>query len=677
MKKKRIILCFITIIAFFACAYADTGFIDEKTIGTVTQTLLKKHGEQNHFRIERGVKQAALFWTEKDGSKEEFVGLCQQYFIGSPQILEANFKKLENYGEILGGFFREMALDLRQTIDLDLGEIFPIDRAFGQFNPAAHLTEDLFKNKMAFFILLNFPHYSLEEMTKLGEKWSRKEWAYARVGGQFNSRTPASINQEINKIISQAGLYIAQYNIFMGKLVDNKMKTYFPEKMKLISHWGIRDEIKARYVDPIGLFKQKMIYKVMERIINQEIPGKVVNNNTYQWNPYANKVYEKGKEIKVNNEPDTRYQHLLNVYKTIKETDAYNPYIPNFVKRRFEAAREIPEAEVEALFVELISSKEVKKVAKLIRKRLKRKLYPFDIWYPGFRSDVSVKEEELDKMVSKKYTDVKAFEAGIYDILLKLGFTENRAKFIAPKIQVDPARGAGHCAGAGMKTAKTRLRTRVPKGGMNYKGFNTAMHELGHAVEQTLTLQDMDYFSLTGIPNAAFTEAFAFMFQDRDLDVLGIKQDQTKFRRLKTLDIFWNAYEIMGVSLVDMKAWNWLYKNPDTTPAQLKKAVISIAKDIWNKYYAPVFKVKDQSILAIYSHMIAYPLYLPDYPIGHVIQFQIESWMEGKDLTKETERLCSSGNILPQQWMKNGVGSKISVKPLLKAVNESLKYIKK
>ena len=45
----------------------------------------------------------------------------------------------------------------------------------------------------------------------------------------------------------------------MGKVVDENHKTYFPEDLKLISHWGLRDELKARYNDPDGLFKQKMI----------------------------------------------------------------------------------------------------------------------------------------------------------------------------------------------------------------------------------------------------------------------------------------------------------------------------------------------------------------------------------------------------------------------------------
>lgn len=62
----------------------------------------------------------------------------------------------------------------------------------------------------------------------------------------------------------------------MGKLIDKKFRTYFPEGLKLIAHWGIRDELKARYADPDGLFKQKMIYEVTLRIINQEIPAVLI-----------------------------------------------------------------------------------------------------------------------------------------------------------------------------------------------------------------------------------------------------------------------------------------------------------------------------------------------------------------------------------------------------------------
>ena len=55
---------------------------------------------------------------------------------------------------------------------------------------------------------------------------------------------------------------------------------------------------------------------------------------------------------------------------------------------------------------------------------------------------------------------------------------------------------------------------------------------------------------------------------------------------------------------------------------------MQIAKDIWNRYYAPVFHKKDVVLLGVYSHMIDSFLYLPDYPIGHLIAFQIEEQMK-------------------------------------------------
>jgi hypothetical protein len=311
-----------------------------------------------------------------------------------------------------------------------------------------------------------------------------------------------------------------------------------------------------------------------------------------------------------------------------------------------------------------------------VAKKLGRKLQPFDIWYNGFRAGAGLAEEKLDKLVAQKYPTNAAFEKDIPNILVKLGFTPENAAYIAPRIQVDAARGSGHCAGPGSRKYKVRLRTRVPAGGMNYKGYNIAIHELGHAVESVLDLHKIDYYSLAGVPNNAFTEAFAFVFQDRDLDILGVSQPDPLAWERKVLDTFWNSYEGMGVSLVDMKAWHWLYDHPQATPAQLRDAVVAIAREIWNKYYAPVFGVHDQVILAVYSHMIDYALYLPHYAIGNLIQFQIEEYLRGKAVGPEMERMCAAGNIIPELWMRNAVGSAISVQPILRAVDQALAKMK-
>jgi len=676
MKRNLIAFALLFIILSFGTLIAQEAAIDTQTKEQVKSALLQKYGEANKFRIERGVDQAASLWRKEDGSAEDFQRFCLANFIGNPAAIQANFSRLETNLEVLFGHFNKMILDLRRPLDLDWGEILPQDVILGQYDPSSHLSDDLFQNKLAFVIVLNFPSTTLEEKMKQGPAWNREQWAMARMGDLYTSRVPADVNQSLYQAISAADAYIADYNIFAGRLVDDKMKTYFPQGLKLITHWNLRDELKARYNDPQGFIKQKMLYQVMLRIVGQDIPQAVVNNPALQWDPFRNKVFREGKEIASTPEPDTRYKVLLDIFKAQRKLDPYFPSLPTHIRRKFEASREIPEAEVEKLFTDFISSPQVRQVAKLISLRLGRPLQPFDIWYNGFKAGGAIPEEELDKTVSRKYPTTEAFQADLGNILLKLGFSKEQADYLAPRIQVDPSRGAGHAAGAEMRTDKARLRTRIPAQGMNYKGYNIAVHELGHTVEQTLTLQKVDHYMLRGVPNTAFTEAFAFVFQDRDLDLLGVKGEVAEAKHLKALKSLWDSYEIMGVSLVDMHVWNWLYQHPEATPSQFKETVISIAKDIWNTYYAGVMGVKDQAILAIYSQMIDAALYLPDYPLGHVIEFQIAQYLEGKNLGQEMERMCRQGRLIPQLWMEQAVGSKISTQTLLAAAEEALKHIR-
>jgi hypothetical protein len=676
MKKYSCLLLALAILALAPLsAQAQAKFIDNDTLQKVQAELLQKYGEGEKFRVERGLEQVAELWRDGDGSAAEFAAFCRENFAAGA-ALEKLFQKLEFYSEVLGGHFNEMSQDKDQPVDLDWGEITPLDIAMNGFDPAAHISEDLFQSKLAFISLLNFPVYSLDEKMALGPQWDRRQWAYARTAGSNTTRLPAEVNQAVSAKMAGAGRYISDYNIFMGSLLSPDLKPMFPAGMKLISHWGLRDELKARYADPQGLVKQHAIYRVMERIIRQEIPEVMINSDRYQWNPFSNLVYDQGKRVETVREPDTRYRTFLDTFQAMRLIDAYSPLYPTHIRRSFDVSREIPEKEVEAMFRELLASPQVIKVATLIRKRLGRKLLPFDIWYPGLRSGSTLTEEELDKIVQKKYPTAGAFEKDLPRILEKLGFRPEDAAYIAPKIQVDPARGSGHNAQTQSRKFKSRLRTRVPQGGMNYKGFNIALHEFGHAVENILDLYRIDYYSLAGVPNGAFTEAFAFIFQERDLEMLGIPEKNPRQKELKVLDTFWSAYEIMGVSLVDMQAWHWLYDHPQATPAQLKEAVIAIAKGVWNQYYAPVFGMRDQVILAVYSHMIDYTLYLPHYALGSVIQFQLEDYLKDKVLGPEMERMCAAGNILPQLWMKNAVDSEISVKPMLKAVDRALKIAK-
>ena len=659
------------------------------TLAKSEKALVDKYGEAQRARAQRGLKQISEFWNDKDGNSAAFEEFVTANFAGDQATLDTMFNRYDALLEQYNGHMQEVGREFRTQAELDRGPILPFDDIFAGYDPSAHFIDDAFQNKMAFVVLLNFPLTTLDQRLTEGPNWSRRQWAEARLTQLFSKRIPADVNLEIANAGAESAKYIAEYNIWMHHVVNDKGERLFPAKMRLLSHWNLRDEIKSDYADATnGLAKQRAIQQVMERIVSQTIPAVVIDNPQVDWNPFTNEVKpaaEKDsdfapspkKPVTNASEPDTRYAMLQRTYKASKLADPYSPAAPTFIARSFEDNRQIPEQRVRAILEQVVSSPEVAKVAALIQKRLGRPLEPFDVWYNGFRVKSKYSEAELDQIVAKKYPTAEAYRADIPNLLVKLGFPKDRADYIAANIIVDPARGSGHAMGSGMREAKVHLRTRVEKTGMNYKGYNIAVHEMGHNVEQTLSMKDMDYWLLNGVPNTAFTEALAFVFQARDLELLGLSQPDAQAEAMRTLNDFWGTYEIAGVGLVDMGVWHWMYDHPNATPAELKAATIQIAKDVWNKYYAPVFHKKDVVLLAIYSHMIDSFLYLPDYSIGHMIAFQIEGQVNkaGK-VGPEFERMVKSGNIAPDLWMKNATGQPVGPEALLKATDEALNVIR-
>ncbi len=654
---------------------ADTKNIDKAQMEKVKKTLKEKFADQS-FRIDKGVSQVAHLWRSTDGSGTDFEAFCNDNFIADAAELDIVFQKVSRNLEILQGRFNQITVSLLEPLHLNIGQPHKVDHLFGAYSVGAHLWDDFYNNKIAFIIALNFPSYSLAEKNELGKKWDRKQWAYARMGDLFTARVPASLLQSLSEVNTKADTYIADYNIFVGQLLTDNNETLFPTDMKLLSHWNLRDEIKSNYSDKdVGLVKQRMIYQVMERIVDQSIPFDVVNNPKYQWNPVSNEVFENGQKIKLASEPNTRYQCILDFFNEYQKQDKYYTEQNTYIKRAFDDGMEISQDEVEKLFVEYVSSPLARKVGELISSRLGRNLEPFDIWYDGFKSRSSLDQNMLDQTTRKLYPSPAAFEKDLPNMLRTLGFTPERATYLSEKIVVDPARGSGHAWGASMKGDVSHLRTRISKEGMDYKGYNIAVHEFGHNVEQTISLYDVDYYMLQGVPNTAFTEALAFMFQKRDLQLLNMGKTDETAQYLNTLDQFWSMYEIMGVSIVDMRVWKWLYANPNANAEQLKQQVLSIAKNVWNEFYAPVFGMKDQTILAIYSHMIASPLYLSAYPFGLLIDFQLEQQIAGKDFAKEVQRIFQLGRLTPDRWINEATGNSISIKPVFEATEKALQFI--
>ncbi len=654
------------------------------SIAKLQSELTAKYGTQQKLRIERGLRQVAEFWRADDGDAAVFEDFVRTNFAGDQTTLDTMFSRFQSLLEQLDGHMHEINREFNQQTDLDLGPVLPFDEVFAGYDPSAHVLDDFFNNKLAFTVLLNFPLTTLDERLKEGPTWTRRQWAEVRLAQRFDKRIPADVNLAISQAQAQAGQYIAQYNIWMYHLVNPQGQRLFPPKMRLLSHWNLRDEIKADYSDAQGgPAKQRMIQQVMERIVTQTIPQVVINNPTVDWNPYSNDVkpaVEKDSDatpskLPLTNatEPDARYATLLKDFQAARKADPYSPTAPTLIDRRFDEDREIPEAQVKAMLEQVLSSPLVAQTAQLIQVRLGRPLEPFDIWYNGFRPGSQYTEAQLDEIVSKKYPTAEAYQKDIPNLLMKLGFAPDRAQYVATNIIVDPARGSGHAMGSSMRSEKAHLRTRVEKTGMNYKGFNIAVHEMGHNVEQTFSLNDNDFTLLQGVPNTAFTEALAFVFQGHDLELLGLPAPDAKSQAEKTLNDFWGTYEIAGVALVDMGVWHWMYDHPQATPKQLDAATVQISKDIWNRYYAPVFHKNDVVLLGIYSHMIDSFLYLPDYPIGHMIAFQIEEQMKkAGSIGPEFERMAKMGRITPDLWMERATGKPVGPEALLEATKRAL-----
>ena len=646
--------------------------INDQSISRTIDALVSEHGEYQQFRIERGVKQVASLWRIEDGTIDDFEQFCKENFISDPGELDVVFQKISRNMEILYGHYNKVMVDLQVPLQLDVGPIHDIDKVFGAYNPSSHMSDDFYKNKISFSVALNFPNYSLREKTEQGSGWTRQQWAHARLGDMFTSRIPANYKLKISEVETASDIYISDYNLFAGQLLDREGNTLFDPGIKLLSHWNLRDEIKSNYNSPGGLEKQRIINEAMKRIISQEIPAGVINSEEYTWNPYTNEAFKDGKVVQLDPEGGERYQQILNNFRALKAVDQFEPVLNTYIKRNFDGGMEISQADIEKLFTDFASSDELKRVANLISKKLGRDLEPFDIWYDGFKPRGTISEDKLNQITRSKYPTPEAFEKDLPVLLTKLGFSSNDAVRITSKVAVDPARGSGHAWGAAMKSDKARLRTRVGKDGMDYKGYNIAVHEFGHNVEQTISLQDVDYYLLNGVPNTGFTEALAFVFQKRDLELLGLGTPDPTQVQMLVLDDFWGAFEIMGVSLVDMEMWKWMYDHPDATAEELMEAVQTIAINIWNKYFAPVLGMEDQPILAVYSHMVSNPLYLSNYAVGSLIQFQIEQHLEGKDFAGEVKRIYAIGRITPQEWMKQAMGSELSAGPMLAAAAAAL-----
>jgi hypothetical protein len=406
-------------------AFGEQPWIAD-AVATLEEELVAAHGEEQRARAQKGLDQVAGFWREQDGGREAFEAFVRRNFAGDAESVDVMFSRFEKLLEQLDGHSLEILLAFREQSDLDLGPIQPFDEIFAAYDPSAHVMDDFFENKLAFVVLLNFPLSSLSQRLDEGESWTRQQWATARLADRFAKRVPAGVQQAVSAAGAVADQYIAEYNIWMHHLVTDDGERLFPAGMKLLSHWNLRDEIKSNYSsnDSTGLAKQRMIQKVMERIVDQTIPEIVVNSPHVDWNPYANTVSAaavsdsdipapEGLAISNAPEPDTRYEVLLGTYRAARLVDPYSPTAPTHIDRSFNESRQIPEERVVAMLEAVLSSPLLKRTGELIETRLGRPMEPFDVWYNGFRPRGTYSAAELDEAPTVRRNSTPLRRSGI------------------------------------------------------------------------------------------------------------------------------------------------------------------------------------------------------------------------------------------------------------------------
>ncbi len=618
--------------------------------------------EINQPKALAGVARVANRWQKSDGDGETFKSFCIKHFITDESDRARLLDRYESALGSIGGHLYEIGRHLRRWTDLRGDEMPEVDNFMAMFDPCPDLSDQFYKQKIAFIALLNFDRPDLSTMLDQGDSWSTDKWAEVRAGWAFGPRIPAEVNDRARKLEHDADMFVSEFHVPVGCMIDDEGKSWFEKDRKLIAHWLIREEIKAGYTEDNGINKQRALSWVMGRHIDGTLPKSVMNSTCEgKWDPRKNTI--DGIEQTDILGP-VRYEQLLSQRSVANDYDIYFEEHPTAIARKFDLEREIPEKSVEALMIELLEAPVRKDIAKLLSKQLGRPLESFDIYLEDISESGSA--AELDEKVTAKFKDELVFQDKLPEVLRDLGYSDEDAEFLGTRVNVEIARGAGHAMRPGIPEYHAWLRTNRLDDRLGWDGFDTAMHELGHNLEQLISTHFVPRPLLRNVPNTACTEAFAFLYQNKAREVVGIQEDdETKAFAVASIEGLLSACQIAGPSLVELYTWRWLYENPETTPEVLRDKMISIADDVWNKYFKDQFGEDPYHILAAYQHMIGYPLYLADYTIGHVISHQIKSHMRGKDLAAETKRICSIGRLTPDLWMKRAVGNGISAKQLI------------
>ena len=644
----------------------ETKYLPDDTVKEAIESLVSRWGDEVRERAAEGVSQIATAWREEDGDTETFRAFVEARFAGNPDRRDELLGRVEDTWYLLYGHLYEMRRMMARWRDLDAYEDPGIDDLLYAFTPAPDLCEELYRSKLAFVVLLNFPRHTVAEKLAEGASWSLGEWTAVRAADGVPRRIPKHVNDKSREIHTHASRFTADFHVPVGCVVDADGRPPFAPDRKLLAHWLIRDELRSYYGDADGLPKQRLLARVMGRHVDGTIPRAVMDGDAERWCPVTNAVDGQAPTELVGPE---RYGVWRSMFDLARDFDPYYPDYPRLVERALEMNLQMPVERVENLLRNLLGASVRNDVMAYVQRRLGRPLEAFDIYY----NDLMPAEpaEKLDAAVAKRFPTFDAFQEQMPEVLRELGFEGETAAFLAARIQVDPARGSGHASPSGLFEYPALLRTNRVRNRINWAGLDCTMHELGHTVEQVYTLHRTPRVGLKGIPHTAISEALAFTFQAKARDVVGLTLP-SGYEHVDMLKEFLGAVEIAGPALVDLLTWQWMYEQREFSAGELRDFTVAAADDVWRQYFEPYFGPDENHLMGAYQHMVGIMLYLPNYVVGHVIAHQIRQHLEGQNLAEEVERMCVQGNTSVPLWMRQAVGSDVDEGAMIEDVRRAL-----
>lgn len=640
--------------------------LDGDLVAAARDAVAARHGPDAAAQAAAGIARAAACWRPADGTAEEFAALCAEHWLEEAGDRARLLERLEAAIASVDGHVFEIRRDLRRWVDLDGAALPAVDALMAVFDPAPGLTDQWFGQRLAFVALLNFEPPDLAAMSADGPSWSDADWAAARVAQRFGARLSAELGHARRAALHRADAFVNAQHVGVGNLVDGRGQRWLSPDRPLVAHWLIREAIRDGYrADDAatGLARQRALAWVMRRTVDGTLPrDQLGHGSDADWDAAANTLG--GRPVPPERQiGPARYARLLDVFRVAEAEDAEDPASRSAIARACDRDREIAADEVERLLVALLEAPERTALDRWLTGRLGRPLEPFDVYFDAALPAVDA--AALDARVAERFPDAAALEAGLPGILGALGFGAVESAFLADRIRVEIARGAGHAVPPGTPERPAWLRTNGRAGRLDWAGFDIAMHELGHNVEQLISLHHAPRPALRGVPNTACSEAFAFLFQAEARRALGLGADDGRAAAAATVETALGAIQIAGPALLELEAWRWLYAHPGADAAALQAAVLALADGLWQRHYAAAYGPDPYALLAAYQHMIAYPLYLPNYAIGHIVSHQIRRHVAGRDLAAETRRICAIGRVSPALWIERAVGGPLDPRLLL------------